>query len=190
MDKKTIVEIQSHLEMVGFIKSNGTQCRFVSMISETLVTNIRAACPFKGVIKTSKKMGLVNKDYVASVERRIAERLGVPASAVDYVPGEVWYKHLTTTDGKALPLVVNKTKDDGEYYLQYFPTESKSVYRMPNGEPVLESDLEPWFYKREKADFKPIVISVKVSNIKRLAASGVIMQVEDLAEAESALASF
>ena len=188
--EKTIVQIQNHLEMVGFIKSNGTQCRFVSMVSETPVKNIRAACPFKGVIKIARKRGMINVNYVASVQRRVAERLGVKETEVEYTPGETWYKHLTTVDGKSLPLVVNKkTPDNGEYYLQFFTTSSDNVYRMPNGEPVLESQLEPYFYASKRDEFKPTVISIKVSNIKEIRASGVIMQAEDLAEAESALAT-
>lgn len=188
--EKTIVQIQNHLEMVGFIKSNGTQCRFVSMVTETPVKNIRAACPFKGVIKIARKRGMINVNYVASVERRIAERFGVNEKEVEYKPGEVWYQHMTTVDGKTLPLVVNKkTPDNGEYYLQYFPTASEDVYRMPNGEPIMKEQLEPYFYASKREEFKPTVISIKVGNIKELRASGVIMQAEDLAEAESALAS-
>lgn len=188
--EKTTVQIQNHLEMVGFIKSNGTQCRFVSMVTETPVKNIKAACPFKGVIKIARRRGMINVNYVASVERRISERMGVKPSEVEYTPGNVWSTHLTTVDGKTLPLLVNKkTPENGEYYLQFFTTSSDNVYRMPNGEPVLESQLKPWFYERNCDSFKPPVISVNVSNIKELRASGVVMQAEDIAEAESALAT-
>jgi hypothetical protein len=190
MKDKTIVEIGSHLEMVGFLKTNGTQCRFVSMVSET-EPKLRAGCPFKGVKKVSRKRGMINANYNTSVRRRIAERLGVKLSEVEYENGEVWYTHLTTVDGKALPLCVNKkTPDNGEFYLQYYPTASENVYQMPNGDTVDETVLEPYFYKRnERDDFKPVVISIKVSNIKELRASGVIMQAEDLSEAEAALAN-
>jgi len=191
---KQIIDIQSHLEMVGFIKTNGTACRFVSLISETPVTNIQAACPFKGVIKTSKKMGLINVNYVTSVEKRIADKLGIGPKAVEYVPGNTWYKHLEITvevngkeEKRALPLCINKKKDDGEFYLQYFPTSSKNVYTMPNGDVVNEADLKPWFYDSKKPDFKPVVITVKLTNIKRIALSGVIMKTEDLEEAQALL---
>ena len=163
---KTVFQIQSHLEMVGFIKANGTACRFVSMVSETPVKNIRAACPYKGVLKISRKRGMINVNYVASVERKIAANLGVEPKEVEYTPGEVWYEHLTTIDGKALPLVINKKKGDGEYYLQYFPTSSENVYKIPSGEVVTKEQLEPYFYKESKKDFKPTVISIKVANIK------------------------
>lgn len=184
---KTIVQIQSHLEMVGFIKANGTACRFVSMVSETPVKNIRAACPYKGVMKISRKRGMINVNYVASVERKIAAKLGVEPKEVEYTPGEVWYEHLTTIDGKALPLVINKKKGDGEYYLQYFPTSSENVYKMPSGEFIAEELLKPYFYAKKETSYKPVVISINVANIKELRASGVIMQAEDLEAAEKSL---
>jgi len=190
MKDKTIVQIQSHLEMVGFIKSNGTQCRFVSMLSDTPVKNIRAGCPFKGVRKISRKHGMINANYNTAVRKRIAEKLGVAISEVEYENGEVWYKHLQTVDGRSLPLVVNKnTPDNGEFYLQYYPDTAESVYVMPNGDTVQERELEPWFYKTEKRSFKPVVISIKVSNIKELRASGVIMQADDVDEAKSLLSA-
>jgi len=190
MKDKTIVKIESHLEMVGFIKTNGTQCRFVSMVSET-EPKLRAGCPFKGVRKVSRKRGMINANYNTAVRKRIAERLGVELKEVEYENGQVWYKHLQTVDNKTLPLVVNKnTPDNGEYYLQYYPTAAENVYQMPNGDPVEESQLEPYFYKRtERDNFKPVVIAIKVSNIKELRASGVIMQAEDLPEAEAALSA-
>jgi len=187
---KTIVQINDALEMVGFIKSNGTQCRFVSMVSETPVKNISAACPFKGVIKISRKRGMINVNYVNSVAKRIAEKVGVPVGEVEYEAGNVWYKHLQTVDGKSLPLVVNKkTPDNGEFYLQFFPTGSDNVYQMPNGDTITKEQLTPYFYKDNRPDFKPCVISIKVSNIKELCASGVIMQAQDLDEAEAALSA-
>jgi len=187
MNDKTIVTIGSHLEMVGFIKGNGTQCRFVSMVSET-EPKLRAGCPFKGVVKVSRKRGMINANYNTAVRKRIAERLGVEIKDVEYQNGEVWYKHLQTVDGRALPLVVNKKKDNGEFYLQYYPTAADNVYIMPNGDTVTKEQIDPWFYKRDENSFKPCVIAINVSNIKELRASGVIMQAEDLAEAEAALA--
>jgi hypothetical protein len=189
MEKK-IVAIKDSLEMLGFIKTNGTQCRFVSMVSQTEVKNIRKGCPFKGVVKVSRRLGMVNVNYVASVNRKIAAQFGVDVSEVDYEAGEVWYKHIRTADDKALPIVVNKKNpDNGEYYLQFFPTSSVSSYVMPDGNPVAKNDLEPWFYKSDKPEYKPVVISINLNNIKELRASGVIMQAEDLEEAEAILHS-
>jgi hypothetical protein len=188
MNKKLVVRIQDSLEMVGFIKSNGTQCRFVSMICETPVKKIKVGNPFPGVMKVAKKFGMVNVNYVDSVRRKVANTLNVDMSDVEYVAGETWYKHLTTEDGKNLPIVVNKTKDDGKYYLQYFPTKSESVYQMPDGSIVPDEKIKPYLYAESKRpSFKPCVISVDVANIKQLNASGVIMKAEDLEEAVKAL---
>jgi len=191
MQDKTIVQISSHLEMVGFIKANGTQCRFVSMVSDTPVTKLRKGCPFVGVRKVSRKNGLINANYNTAVRKRIAERLGVELKEVEYENGEVWYRHEMTQgeNPKPLPLVVNKTKNDGKVYLQYYPHKSTHTYVLPNGETVTEAQLEPYFYKQSpRPDFKPCVISVDIANIKELRASGIIMQTEDIDEAETLLA--
>lgn len=189
MNDKTIVSISSHLEMVGFIKSNGTQCRFVSLVSST-APKLKKGCPFDGVRKVSRKNGLINANYNTSVRNRIAERLGVKLKEVEYENGEVWYRHLMTQDEKPLPLVVNKTKNDGKFYLQYFPQRATSKYVLPNGDEIKEEELQPWFYKQsERPDFKPCVISIAVENLVELRASGVIMQTEDIDEAEILLAT-
>lgn len=192
---KTIVQITSPLEMVGFIKSNGTQCRFVSMVSET-EPKLKKNCPFLGVKKVSRKRGMINVNYNKAVCRNISELLGVEVKEVEYTNGEVWYYHLTTVDAKPLPLVINKkvaienVNAETDFYLQFFPTASENVYKMPNGEIIDEAKLEPYFYsKGERKEFKPCVISIKVENIKELRASGVIMQADDLKEAEAALAT-
>lgn len=187
---KTIVEITNHLEMLGFIKSNGTQCRFVSLISET-EPKLKQDCPYKGVVKVSKKQGMVNVNYNTSVKRKVAEKFGVEIKDVEYENGKVWYKHLTTADGKSLPIVVNKkTPENGNFYLQFFPTKSVNVYRLPNGDMVDEAKLEPYFYSRgERSEFKPCVIAIGLENVKQLRASGVIMTTEDAEQAEEALAT-
>ncbi len=188
---KTIVSILSPLEMAGFIKSNGTQCRFVAIVTDTPVVKIRKGNPFQGVRKVSRKLGLVNANYNTSVRNRIAAKLGVTLSEVEYENGEVWYEHLKTVDGKNLPLVQHKdeAKRQGKLYLQYFPHKSVNAYVMPNGDTVTEAELKPWLYKEsERPDYKPSVIAVELANVKELRASGVIMQAEDIDEAEAALA--
>lgn len=191
MKEKTIVSIMSHLEMVGFIKANGTECRFVSLVSET-EPKLRAGCPYKGVLKVARRRGLLNVNFNTSVRKHLAEKMGVEVKDVEYENGEVWYRHVLTADGKPLPLCVNKKvalpDADTEYYMQFFPRSSDTIYRMPDGRLISEAELQPFFYKQSERDnFKPIVISIKVSNIKELRASGVIMQAEDIAEAEAAL---
>lgn len=188
----TIVNITSPLEMAGFIKSNGTQCRFVSVLTRTPVTKMKKNSPYKGVLKVSRKIGLVNANYNTSVRNRIAEKLGVQLSEVEYDNGNVWYQHLNTADNKPLPLVEHKdiAMRQGKLYLQFFPQKSVNSYVMPNGEPVLEAALKPWLYKEsERPDFKPAVIVVGLENVMEIRASGVIMQAEDIDEAEKALAA-
>jgi len=187
MKDKTVVQMVNTLEMVGFIKTNGTQCRFVSLVCDT-EPKLKVGCPFKGVRKVARKIGLVNANYNTSVRNRIADKLGVKLNEVEYASGEVWYQHLLTSDGKPLPLVVNKTKNDGKHYLQYFPHASMNAYVMPNGDTVTEAQLEPWLYKRsERPDYKPCVIAIDLANVRKLAASGVIIEMPDFEEAAQAL---
>jgi hypothetical protein len=188
--EKLTVKITSELEMVGFLKTNGTACRFVSIVSDT-VPKLKKSCPYKGVRKISRKLGLINANYNTSVRRRIAESVGVELSEVEYTNGAVWYKHLMTEgeSPKALPVVVHATKETGKHYLQYFPQKSEVRYVLENGETVAEEQLKPYFYATaERPNWKPCVISIDLANVKELKASGIIMQAEDLAEAEAILA--
>jgi hypothetical protein len=188
---KTTVSILSHLELAGFIKSNGTQCRFVSLLSDTLVAKIRKGNPYPGLRKVSRKTGLVNANYNTSVRNRIANAFGVKLSEVEYENGETWYQHLQTADGKALPLVEHRDKSKrGKLYLQFFPHKTVNAYQLPSGEVVPDENVKPWLYKEsERSEFKPCVIVVELGNIKEMRASGVIMQAEDIDEAEAALAT-
>jgi hypothetical protein len=188
--EKTIVQISSELEMVGFLKTNGTQCRFVALVSDT-EPKLKKGCPFKGVRKVSRKNGLINANYNTSVRRRLADTLGVELAEVEYENGGVWYKHLMTQgeQPKPLPVVVHATKENGKHYLQFFPHKAESKYVLENGETVADEQLKPWFYATsERPEYKPCVISIDLANVKELKASGVIMQAEDLAEAEAVLA--
>jgi len=188
---KTIVQMLDQLEIVGFIKSNGTQCRFVALTIDTPVTKMRVASPFAGVRKVAHKTGIINAKYNNAVRNRIAELLGVEVKQVEYENGEVWYRHLMTVgeNPKALPLVVNRTKEDGKYYLQFFPRHSTHKYVMPDGTPVTNEQLAPWLYKQSpRPAFKPAVISIDLANVRELRASGVIVQMPDFDEAEAILA--
>lgn len=174
-----IINITSTLEMVGFLKTNGTSCRFVSLLSVT-VPKLKKTCPYPGVKKVSQKVGLVNANYNTSVRRRIAEKLGVELKDATYENGNVWYQHLTQDDGKPLPVVVNKTKNDGKHYLQFFPHKSNSHYIGENGEKIADELIEPHLYARsETPDFKPCVIAIALDNVKELKASGIIIHAED-----------
>lgn len=201
MKDKTTVQISGELELAGFIKANGTQCRFVSMVSKTPVTKIKVGNPWHTVkngkvvgepqlFKVSRKRGLINANYNTSVRNRIAEKLGVKLSEVEYQNGEVYYEHLTTADGTALPLVQHKdeTKRKG-LLLQYYPHGSENVYVNGKGEIVPDADVKKWAYaESERSEFKPTVIGIYLSNIVRLTASGVIAETDSIDEAEKVLA--
>jgi hypothetical protein len=190
MDNVT-VKMESPLEMLVFLKTNGTQCRFVAITIDTPVVKIKKVNPFLGVHKVSRKIGLINANYNTSVRRKIAEKMGVELKEVEYENGETWYEHLKTTDGKNLPIVQHKdeSKRNGQYYLQYFPHKSENKYVLPNGDPVSDKDIKPWLYKEsERDDSKPAVIAVKLENIRQLKASGVIIEMPEFEEAEAILA--
>lgn len=203
MKDKTIVQCMNESEMAGFIKANGTACRFVSMVSQTPVVKIKAGNPWHVVkngkvvgepqlFKVSRKIGIINANYNTSVRNRIADKLGVKLSEVEYENGEVWYQHLKTTDDKALPLVWHKdeTKRDSGLYLQYYPHTDKSVncYKTASGEIVPDEDVKKWAYAESaRSEFKPTVIVVKLGNIKQLTASGIVMEATDYEEAAASL---
>ena len=188
----------SELEMLGFLKTNGTACRFVAIVSKTPVVKIRVGNPWgasakskNGLYKVSRKLGIINANYNTSVRNRIADRLGVTLSEVEYESGETWYEHLQTVEGKALPIVQHKdeTKRNGQYYLQYFPQKSSNAYVDESGEVIADEMVKRWLYaESERPDFKPAVIAVNLCNVKELRASGVVIEMPDLEEAEQALA--
>lgn len=195
--EKTIVQFVSELEMLGFLKTNGTACRFVSLTIKTPVVKIKVNNPWGagektkvGLYKVSRKMGLINVKYNAAVSRRIAEKLGVE---VEYEGKETWYEHLKTADGRNLPVVQHKDpakRDETGYSLQYYPHKSfANVYVNEAGEIVPDETVKPYLYAESlRSEFKPAVIAPKLRNIVELKASGVVIQMPDFEEAEAILA--
>lgn len=198
---KTTVQLNNESEMEGFIKANGTACRFVSMVSKTPVVKIKKGNPWhvvsKGKVvgdcnlfKISRKRGLINADFNLSVRRRIAEKLGVAVSEVEYEAGECWHTVAAwTKEGKALPLRHHKdeTKREG-LLLQYYPQGSENCYVNGKGELVPDTDVEKWAYaESERSEFKPKVLAIYLSNILRLKASGIIGETDNVEDAEASL---
>ena len=193
------IKMMDTLEMVGFLKTNGTASRFVSLTIQTPVVKMRAGNPWhkisKGKVvgepnlfKVAKVTGLINANYNTSVRRRIAEKLGVELGEVEYVNGTVWYTHEMTENGKPLPLVKHATKDNGERYLQYFPHKTESVYVNAAGEVIPKETVKPWLYaETNRPDFKPQTQVVNLANVRQLKASGVIIEMPDFDEAAAAL---
>jgi hypothetical protein len=201
LNKSNVVTMFSELEMLGFLKTNGTNCQFVAITTKTPVVKIKKGNPWHVVksgkvqgdcnlFKVSRKLGIINANYCDSVARRIADKLGVPEKEVEYVAGEVWYEHLTTADGKNLPIVQHKDEAKrGEFYLQYFPQKSENSYCNGNGEPVLADEVAKWAYaESERPDYKPAVIAVKLSNVHQLKASGVVLEMPELSEVQAVFA--
>lgn len=186
---KTIVEIKDSLEMAGFIKSNGTQCRFISLVTST-EPKMRKGHPYAGIRKVAKHNGLVNVNYAASVARKVCAAIGFPEGTLEYTPKATWYEHVMSPDGKALPLVFHRSPEkQNALYLQFFPRSSSFTYVLPNGDTVKDEDVAPWLYaKSERNEFKPAVITIGLDNIKQIKASGVIMTADELTEAETAFA--
>lgn len=204
--EKTIVQFTSDLEMLGFLKANGTACRFVSVTLKTPVVKLKVKNPFHtikngkvvgnvGLWKISRKIGLINANYNMSVRRRIAEKLGVKLGEIEYTNGKVWYEHLFTKDTppRALPIVQHKNpakRQETGYGFQYFPHKSfKDVYVNASGDVVDNDVVNPWMYaETEPPDFKPAVIAPKLRHITMLKCSGVIIEMPDFEEAEAILA--
>jgi hypothetical protein len=192
MNASDTVKFDNVMEMVGFLKTNGTSCRFISMLTET-TPKLKKTCPFASVKKISRRRGWLNINFNTSVRRNIAEALGVKLSEVEYENGDVWYKHLLTADGKSLPVVVNKkTPENGKYYIQYFPRTSDTVYEI-DGETWKKDEgeklLQPFLYaKSERDEYKPVVCSISLENVKQLKASGIIIETaENVSELEQSL---
>ena len=204
MDRKSVVQMVSELEMLGFIKTNGTECRFVGLVTKTPVVKMRVNNPWHvikngkvvgtcNLFKVAKSHGLINPNYNTSVRRRIAEKLGVTLSEVEYENGECWYEHLKTGEGKALPIVQHKNeakREETGYSLQYFPLGySGSYYVNGQGETVADSEVEKYLHATsERPDYKPAVQAPKLRNILSLKASGVVIEMPELEEAKALFA--
>lgn len=153
--------------LLTVFRNAGTQCRFVSMVTETPV-KIKKSCPHKNVIKLSKRNGLINANFVKSVERKMAAKLGMKPSDVKYEAGSTWYEHETTSDGKPSCVCQHK-KDTNKKYLQYFPHKSLwTKYVDGNGNEIPFSELKEHFYAQKKSEFKPLVITLGMDSIRSL----------------------
>jgi hypothetical protein len=136
----------------------------------------------------SKLQGIVNADFVEAVKSRIANILDVDKSQVDYTAGKSSYVH----PFPSAPCVLAKASNpnDGVYYLQYMPTEGKTEYVFvnENNEAVDTEIVKPWLYaKSARSEYKPAVVSLMLSRIVEMRASGLILTTEDMDEAKAAL---
>jgi hypothetical protein len=170
---KDIVKIENRVELIGFLRALGTECRFITVDTETPVKNMpKTGNPYWGTIKIARRNGIVNMDYVTAVEKRFAEQHGLDKKDVTYTPGSVWYKHCQTEGGKALCLCEGNTvKTKGKYYLQFFPLRDigETVYVHPTLGTLSKDqvkDMEGRMYDRTKVPFKPNVITLEIDSIR------------------------
>ena len=175
-------------EIVGFLKTVGPSCMFLSMETATTFKLNKyetgkgksgggKANPFGKVTKVASRLGWLNLDYKRAVESRIAKQLGVPAKEVEYTLGEVWHTHICDENGKPSPVLVNKeTPEDGKFYIYYTHRKTASAkYIAENGETVTYEQLKPFLPPpRDDNPNKPIVRSIMLNNIRVLKARGLI----------------
>lgn len=182
------VTITNALEAVGFIKQGGTQCRFISVLTETEVELLKSS-PYQGVRKVSRRIGMINVNYVAGVEKRRAAAMGIPVSEVEYKPGKTWYYHDQTEDGKPLPIVRHSKTHIP--YLQYFPLRSFGTrYLLPNGDEIPEDTLKPYFKSRGWVDdTKPRVCVFKMESLKSIRVYGVEFKTPKAQQLQDTLSS-
>lgn len=171
-------------QMVGFLMTVGLQSMFISAKSATKVklnkfdrTPDKHPRPWSEVTKLAEVTGWLNVDYKRAVERKISKATGIPAAQIDYSLGEVWFKHLLTEDGKKTPVVVNKEKEDGKFYIFYFHRKTKSArYVAPNGEPITWEQMTPWLPPPRPESIKPAVRALTLNNVRQLKARGLIVR--------------
>lgn len=182
--------------MVGFLMTVGTSCTFLSCLTATPQDKyLRKGCPFKGkgLVKVCRRTGWLNLDYKKAVERRIAKRLDVPVKDVEYTLGNSWHRHVMTDDEKATPVCVNKTKEDGKFYIfitQGGTSGSRYVLDNGNGDEVPYELLKPWFYEKgEQDDLKPIVRTVTLNNVSELRARKLVVRTPSTAKHEQLMAA-
>lgn len=157
----TLIETK---ELPNFLRHLGTECRFITMLTEVEVEMRKTGNPFLGTIKRSRRNGLVNVHFSNGVRRRMMEK-GVNPD--NHVPGSTWYIHEHTNDGKPLPLCQSK-KDNSVKYLQYYPHRSFDNEYILNGVPLTPKEIElmKTFIPPVKGnEFKPLVITLKMSSI-------------------------
>lgn len=165
------IKIENKAELVGFLKMIGTECRFVTVDTETKVENMpKRGNPYVGTVKVCRRNGFVNADFVAAVEKRYAEQHGLNKKDVTYTPGSVWYRHVMTEEGKPLCLCEHQ-KTPEKKYMQMFPLRNlgETIYVHPtlgklNKEQIEE--MEGRMYANNSPEWKPTVITLAIDSIR------------------------
>jgi len=179
--------------MVGFIRSVGTECQFVSLLTETEVKMRKTGNPFVGAVKRVTRNGLLNINYVMACRRNLAKEQGTEVKDTEYVAGETWYIHEKTDDGLPLALCIHK-KDSAKFYLQYFPhrTIGQAEY-FHNGRKLTVEEvavLKTFVTESNREAFKPNVITLAIDSIRCLKARKVTMNNNTISKIVTRLAQF
>lgn len=173
---KEIIKIEDRAELIGFLRGIGTECRFVTLDTETEVRQRKTGNPYHGTIKIAKRNGLVGVDFVKACQRRYAELHNLSVKDVEYQPGDVWYVHCQTEAGEPLALCEgkkpNKKTKRIEKYLQYFPLRNlgETIYVHPTLGRLNKEQINDMYARYVPADdreeWKPNVITLGIDSIR------------------------
>jgi hypothetical protein len=170
---KETIKIEDKAELIGFLRGIGTECRFVTLDTETAVRMRKTGNPYNGTIKIAKRNGLVGVDFVKACERRYAKLHGLAVKDVEYEAGKVWYVHCQTEDGKPLALCQNK-KDNTKKYLQYFPLRNlgTTIYVHPTLGQLTKEQVNDMYARfvpvDDREEWKPDVITLGIDSIRSI----------------------
>lgn len=159
----TTIKIENKNEMVEFLREDvGRGSSIVSLVTETEVKMRKKGNPYYGTVKVCQRIGLINVNFVKAVRRRISEIMGIPFTETVYIPGETWYKHVTS------PLMVHKD-DSRRFYVQFFPFRSKDAKYFLNGKeltPEQVKEMKTFINYKAGDEFKPPVIVLAIDSVR------------------------
>ncbi len=189
--KNETIRIEDRAELVGFLRTIGTECRFVTVITETEVImnkfkltgrkvisprsgkpiNEKILNPYSGTIKVARRNGFVNANFVTAVEKRYAALNNLPVDEVTYTPGHTWYQHCHTEDGKPLCLCEHQ-EDTSRKYMQIFPLRNlgETEYIHPELGKLNKTQIRDmynnWVTEDENPEWKPRCIVLAIDSIR------------------------
>lgn len=165
--KENTFTLRDHNSLPSFLRLLGTQCRFVTMDTETEVKMTKTGNPFLGTIKVCRRNGLVNVNFIERILRRMREA-GIDKPT--YVGGKTHYVHEHDENGNAIPLCQSK-KDSSIKYLQFYPHRTWNVKYVLNGRVLTQPEvtmMKTFIPEKDWGEYKQPVIVLKMSSIKRI----------------------
>lgn len=165
--KENTFTITDHNNLPSFLRMLGTQCRFITMETETEVKMNKTGNPYLGTVKVCRRNGLVNINNLRRILQRMKEA-GIENPV--YVPGSTWYVHEHDEAGAPIPLCQSK-KDNNIKYLQFFPHRTFDTKYLFKGRELSKDEvtqMKTFISEKEWGEFKQPVITLKMSSIKRI----------------------